>query len=78
MIYTCGKCGYKTKQKSHFDKHINKINPCSNEVVVFDKNSWDKTNANKKISELKSVEELNLLPKDDLIKIIMHLTEQII
>ena len=30
--YTCEKCGKEFKQKSHHDTHINKKNPCINEL----------------------------------------------
>lgn len=75
MIYTCSKCGYNTKQKSHFHKHINKVNPCSNEVVSYDKKSWEKANGKQGITELKSVEELNQLPREKLVEIIVALAE---
>ena len=75
MIYKCIKCGYTSKHKSHFDKHMNKLNPCSNEIVEFDKNKWENEN-NKNIYHLKSFEELNDLPKQELINIILKLTSE--
>lgn len=71
MIFKCEKCNYQTKHKSHFNKHLNKLNPCSNEVVVFNKNSWEKYNGEN--PNLKSVEELNLLSKEQLVEIIKTL-----
>ena len=41
MIYRCSKCGYNTKHKSHFNSHMNKLYPCSNEVVVYTKEDWN-------------------------------------
>jgi hypothetical protein len=32
--YTCEKCGKEFKQKSHYDTHINKKNPCINELKI--------------------------------------------
>lgn len=78
MIFKCEKCNYQTKHKSHFNKHLNKLNPCSNEVVVFNKNSWEKYNGDENAvalgnPNLKSVEELNLLSKEQLVEIIKTL-----
>lgn len=72
MIYKCKKCGYNTKHKSHFNSHINKIYPCSNEVILFSKENWDNTISisNKKESDFNSIDELNNLSKAELINII--------
>jgi len=70
MIFRCEKCNYQTKHKSHFGKHINKLNPCSNEIIIHNKQSWE--NLKPKV-ELKSVEELNQLSKEQLVEIIKNL-----
>lgn len=80
MIYRCQKCGYATKHKSHFGSHINKLYPCSNEVVNFTKEEWDKTNLSNTIvmntsntTNINSIDELNKLTKEELINIIKSL-----
>ena len=69
MIYKCGKCGYSTKQKSHFNSHMNKINPCSNEIVVFSNEEWS-CEINKYNQSFNSINDLNKLTKTELIEII--------
>lgn len=37
-IYKCNKCEYTTKHKQNLYKHINKLNPCKTEIVVYNDN----------------------------------------
>ena len=67
----CKNCDYTTKNKSHFTKHLNKVNPCSNQVVEFDNESWSSCcNNPKKITD---TDDLKLLTKEQLIEIINKL-----
>jgi uncharacterized C2H2 Zn-finger protein len=34
--YTCERCLKDFTQKSHYDKHINKKNPCQNNVIKIE------------------------------------------
>lgn len=38
-IYVCEKCDYKAKTKQLIKKHINKINPCSNQIIIVSKDT---------------------------------------
>ena len=40
MIYFCEKCGYNTIVKQSFERHLNKLNPCSNQAVKFNEHSF--------------------------------------
>ena len=73
MIYRCSKCGYNTKHKSHFNSHMNKLYPCSNEVVVYTKEDWN--SCQEKINDSINIDinELNKLSKDELIILVKEL-----
>jgi len=71
MILKCMKCGYTTKNKSHFTKHLNKLNPCSNEVVEYDNETWSKSCNNPK--KIDDENDLKNLTKEQLIEIINKL-----
>lgn len=38
-IYVCEKCGYKTLKKHHIKQHLNKINPCSKQFIIVNKDT---------------------------------------
>jgi glutaredoxin len=38
-IYVCEKCDYKAKTKQLIKRHINKINPCSNQIIIVSRDT---------------------------------------
>ena len=37
VLYTCQRCGYENKIKSHFIKHLNRKKPCDITLLAVDK-----------------------------------------
>ena len=40
MIYFCEKCGYNSIVRQSFERHLNKMNPCSNQAVKFNEHTF--------------------------------------
>jgi len=43
-IFACENCDYTAKTKQLIKKHINKINPCSNQIIIVNKYNIEKLN----------------------------------
>jgi hypothetical protein len=38
-IYVCEKCGYFTQKKHHMTQHMKKINPCSKQIIMVNRDT---------------------------------------
>ena len=63
--YTCEKCGKEFKQKGHYTTHLNKKNPCVNELKI--KEIVDKA-VEEKISKIKNNIIFDILEDDTIIE----------
>jgi hypothetical protein len=50
-IYKCEKCGYSTRVLQNIKKHLKKINPCKNEIIILNKASLEQDDNNEEIDE---------------------------
>lgn len=74
--YTCERCLKDFTQKSHYDKHINKKNPCQNNKIKVEKKAKEllkKTNVEEKNIDFKNIDGLSYLStvKDNTIDLIL-------
>ena len=74
--YTCERCLKDFTQKSHYDKHITKKNPCQNNQIKIEKKAKEllkKTNVEEKNIDFKNIDGLSYLStvKDNTIDLIL-------
>jgi len=74
--YTCERCLKDFTQKSHYDKHINKKNPCQNNVIKVENKAKEllkNTNIEEKNIDFKNIDGLSYLStiKDNIIDLIL-------
>ena len=74
--YTCERCLKDFKQKSHYDKHINKKNPCQNNKIKVEKKAKEllkNTNIEEKNIDFKNIDGFSYLStvKDNTIDLIL-------
>ena len=74
--YTCERCLKDFTQKSHYDKHINKKNPCQNNKIKVEKKAKEllkKTNVEEKNIDFKNIDGFSYLltVKDNTIDLIL-------
>lgn len=74
--YTCERCLKDFTQKSHYDKHINKKNPCQNNKIKVEKKAKEllkKTNIEEKNIDFKNIDGFSYLStvKDNTIDLIL-------
>jgi len=55
-IYACENCNYTAKKKQLIKRHLNKKNPCSNQVIIINKSNMDL---------LEDMEELKIILDQD-------------
>ena len=63
--YTCEKCGKEFKQKGHYTTHLNKKNPCVNELKI--KEIVDKA-VEEKISKIKNTIVFDIVEDETIIE----------
>jgi 16S rRNA G966 N2-methylase RsmD len=74
--YTCERCLKDFTQKSHYDKHINKKNPCQNNKIKVEKKAKEllkNTNIEEKNIDFKNIDGFSYLStvKDNTIDLIL-------
>lgn len=64
-IHKCPKCDYTTKTKQNIIKHLNKLTPCKNEVIVYE----EKNSKEELLNKIIELEYENDLLQDKIIEL---------